>query len=170
MGLAAILVASAITAAPQPAERTSPPQYVAVGDLARAPEIYDGQRIRTSGVLVMDEGGAALYPDFASADASMLARGIWTAGAFYSERSLAAMREIDHQAVVVEGDFSARQSGHGGVFGAALRNVDDVAIDKSVLRPPPTATMMTLILLLIPIMFAFSYWAVLQAPNLVRRR
>ncbi len=163
MGGAAILIAAVITTTPP--DVATGVRDVPLDVLISRPAPFEGEAVRTAGIIVMTEGGAVLYPDYGAAGDGAIENSIWLSGEFYWKADPENPDLVNREPVTVEGEFHVGRQGHLGGWTVGLRDVDEVVADPSVPAPGPLwqlgPTHLTLlgIMLLVPLVVALGGWA-----------
>ena len=176
MSITALLLGTAILSSTPSVDAPPVVREVVLSELITNPETFDGTTARTSGVMILDEGGAILYPDFGAAGDASIDNSIWLSGNFYWDGDYQALRHLNQQAVVVKGEFKVGHQGHLGSWPAGLRDVDQIVVDRSVQRPPfwvlfgSTTSALFGLTLLIPVLLAMGYWTGLHRLGQPHRR
>jgi hypothetical protein len=112
-----MLVASLTVAG---AANAADPVSVSMIQLISTPRDFDGKRIIVMGVPRIEFEGNALYLHKEDFDHALTKNALWLTATGDEE---SAWKALEGQYVLVEGTFSAQNTGHFGLFSGAIRNI-----------------------------------------------
>jgi len=99
---------------------------VSLVELIADPQTWDGRRVRVVGYLNLEFEGDAIYLHQEDHAHSIHSNGLWVGFASDTPRQPACNRRY----VLIEGTFSARHTGHMGLWSGAILDIDRCMVGR----------------------------------------